>query len=265
MLSIKNNLMAQNAARHLGNSYNDLSKSVERLSSGLRINSAKDDAAGLAVRELIRADVAKFQQGSRNGQDGISLVQTAEGGLAAVDEILIRMEELAQQAKNGTYSADQLTVIDGEFQSLVAEVDRISASTDFNDVTLLAGATTVTIDVGAGATIDITGYDVSASGLALDAEDLTLDAAAALTAVEAAIVTKDGIRAEFGFNMGRLEQAINVVDIQAENLMTAESRISDVDVATEMASLTRSQVLAQAGIAMLAQANSIPQMALQLL
>ncbi len=433
MLAIKNNVMASNAARHLGNSYDALSQSVERLSSGLRINSAKDDAAGMAVRELIRADIAVLEQGSRNTQDGISMLQTMEGAMAIMDENLIRMKELAEQAATGSYSNDQRAIMNAEFAEMADEIERIANSTTFNGIEMLNTSTgSVAIHVGTTDTIDIDNVDMTKSGLgittgsagyeavsdsavasaaatwltmagtdtdgtaklavqftdsgtgdneaaitvtftktaattnftltqvveAINAETLNLavagdgtvqaysmasvehnnttgedtlkiasrgsdatgvtatfttianvtgtagfegiaatatdvteaegedtdddgkltkaagtginistaDAAAtALIALTSAITTKDEARAAFGYKMNRLESTNSVLNIQAENLMTAESRISDVDVATEMAKMTRNQVLSQAGISMLSQANGMPQMALTLL
>ena len=438
MLAIKNNIMASNAARHLGRAYDALSTSVERLASGLRINSARDDAAGLAVRELIRADIAVLQQGSRNAQDGISMLQTMEGAMAVVDDNLIRMNELAEQAATGSYSAAQRDIMNSEFAEMAAEIERIAGATKFNNIAMLNTSTgSVSIHVGTTSTIDVDKVDMTQSGLSIETGDgqwaiETLDAgydatatalditdatgdgyrlditfqgeetidvifditggassdglftlqevadaineasyvptqlydasgnslsyaaatlvetddgdfklkiaarstaattlaigvaadsdattglaasvfgsitalsasimddslfqssdtegvyatdsvggagaglnilteAAAITAlatVTAAINTKDAARATFGYKMNRLESTIAILDIQAENLMAAESRVSDVDVATEMALLTRTQVLSQAGIAMLAQANSMPQMALTLL
>jgi len=428
MLAIKNNIMAQNAARHLGKAYDGLAKSVERLSSGLRINSAKDDAAGLAVRELIRADIAVQQQGARNAQDGISMLQTMEGAMAAMDENLIRMQELAEQAATGSYSGDQRQIMNAEFVEMANEIERIANAASFNEITMLDDPTeaTVSIHVGTDETIDIKKVDMTQKGLGIETgtggttvlsetangvsnvtntwvtatdttggKDVTLtitfddggvaedpvaitltagiggteyslqdiidkinmvsqnlgndengesknykmaeayldsskgkyvlklssrlsgadgvsidlvkgdadsvsggldstgvdqtdggagdsfdaaDTAAAglnilttaaaqdaLDTVVAAIGAKDSARASFGYKMNRLESTIAILDIQAENLGTAESRISDVDVATEMAILTRTQVLSQAGVSMLAQANAMPQMALTLL
>ena len=435
MLAIKNNIMAANAARYLGTAYDSLAKSVERLASGLRINSAKDDAAGLAVRELMRADIAVLQQGSRNAQDGISMLQTMEGAMAVIDTNLIRMKELAEQAATGSYSSAQRDIMNSEFSEMASEIDRIAGATSFNDITMLnTGSGTVDVHVGTTSTIDIdnvdmrtassglniatgdAGYKATASygvslvsdayfnvnqalttastaaavmqikfgtteetlnvyfgvataetggkdftlqevvdavnlvsqninkndangvslnyamasaewdttankyklkldsflsssttvdmtlttqtagtsttlmiagGVAatsgLDIDDIdgnsafaatigtginistTSAAIAALARVTSAIKEKDENRAAFGYKMNRLESTISILNIQAENLMAAESRISDVDVATEMATLTRTQVLSQAGIAMLAQANSMPQMALTLL
>ncbi|MHC4069362.1 MAG: flagellin N-terminal helical domain-containing protein [Planctomycetota bacterium] len=436
MLAIKNNIMAANAARHLGRSYDNLAKSVERLASGLRINSAKDDAAGLAVRELIRAEIAVLQQGSRNASDGISLLQTMEGAMGIIDDSLTRMTELAEQAATGVYSSAQRAIMNAEFAEMAAEIERIAGSTTFNSITLINGGTgSVSIHVGTTTTIDVDrvdmtqaglsittgngewsimtnntgyatmtetvldvaataatgnaqyditfgaeqvidavfasdggassngqynlqevidainlasqnptqGYDASGNSLAYAAASVVETAAgayklkiaardtaattltitsegagtagditgifgtlttgsimtlgvfeksdtdgnwesdttgvvgaginilteaaaiSALATVTAAINTKDAARATFGYKMNRLENTIAVVDIQSENLMAAESRISDVDVAVEMATLTRTQVLSQAGTAMLAQANTMPQMALTLL
>jgi flagellin len=425
MLAIKNNIMAGNAARHLGKAYDSLSTSVERLASGLRINSAKDDAAGLAVRELIRADIAVLQQGSRNASDGISMLQTMEGAMGVIDDNLIRMKELAEQAATGSYSDAQRTIMNAEFGEMADEIDRIAGATKFNDIAMLnTGTGSVSIHVGTTSTIDIDKVNMTKVGLGINTgvsgqsalfgsvaatdagayltvnsedamikitfthtdttvgdEDLisveftddlstyTLDAvvstinaqtqllgyaddgtdknynmattventdgsyslklasrssangltitegnataeedasiegvfgdvacntsdtftavgtgqydnttvaagvniataaaaATALTTITTAINKKDTARASFGYKMNRLESTIAILDIQSENLMSAESRISDVDVATEMATLTRTQVLSQAGISMLAQANQMPQMALSLL
>ena len=421
MLAIKNNIMAGNAARHLGLSFDSLAKSIERLSSGLRINTAKDDAAGLAVRELMRADIAVLQQGARNALDGISMLQTMEGAMGVIDDNLIRMKELAQQAQTGTYSNAQRSIMDGEFSEMADEIERISGAITFNSITMLDSSTgSVSIHVGTTTTIDIDKVDMTKSGLGINtgvevyettftpelaatstgtfvtisddtitltvqfdnatatedaisidlavgaytidqvkaainaqsqalgyapdgtnkdydmatvvtntdgtyslkvssrdeadgvsikvastsdtgdwdlagtSDTVTLNAvaagveinvdnysaaqaaggvniatvtaaAAALVSVTNAIEEKDTARAQFGYKMTRLESTVEVLGIQAENLIASESRISDVDVATEMATLTRTQVLAQAGIAMLAQANAMPQMALALL
>jgi len=431
-------MMAANAARHLSRAYDSLAQSVERLSSGLRINSARDDAAGLAVRELIRADIAVLRQGSRNAQDGISMLQTMEGAMATIDDNLVRMKELAEQAATGSYSAAQREIMNAEFVEMAAEIERSANSTEFNDINMLNTTSgSVAIHVGTTETIDINKVNMTKSGLDIEtgqgewtattdqatgvaaadsgswfntgataasftldfgetgftngemaitfaagtytlqevadiinaesmnpetmydgdggflgyqaaevveladgtyglklksrtssatamsflaggvtpaamaggfgtpgatlADDTNLmaaaysvfeywntststwdldtagraggglnilnvaDATAALVTIDTAINTKDTARASFGYKMNRLESTIAVLEIQSENLATAESRISDVDVATEMANLTRTQVLSQAGVAMLAQANAMPQMALTLL
>ena len=269
MLAIKNNIMAANAARHLGQSYDALATSVERLSSGLRINSAKDDAAGLAVRGLMRADIAVLQQGARNAQDGISMLQTMEGAMATIDNALIRMKQLAEQAATGSYSAAQRTIMDSEFGEMANEIERIAGATKFNGIKMLDSATgSISIHFGSLTDkIDVSTADMTKSGLSIDALTIATAASAkaSLATLDSAISTKDTARASFGYKMNRLESTVEVLNIQGENLLTAESRISDVDVATEMAQMTRTQVLAQAGIAMLAQANSMPQMALTLL
>jgi len=274
MLAIKSNMMAQNAARHLATSYDSLARSVERLSSGLRINSARDDAAGLAVRELMRADIAVLRQGAKNAQDGISMLQTAEGVMQTIDGCLVRMKELAEQAATGTYTTTQRGLMDDEFQEMADEIDRIAQATEFNSIVLLndSAGSAVKIQVGDGSTanvdyIEVNKVDVSKSGLSIDSLDISTVAGAqsAMAAVATAIDTKDSARASFGAKMNRLENTIDTLNVQAENLATAESRISDVDVANEMTSLTRNQVLAQAGVAMLAQANTMPQLALMLL
>jgi flagellin len=272
MLAIKNNVMAENAARHLGRSYDALARSVERLSSGLRINSAKDDAAGLAVRELMRADIAVIKQGSRNAMDAISMLQTMEGAMAAINSALIRMKELAEQAATGSYSEQQRNIMNNEFEQMIAEIDRIANTTEFNSINMLNSATgTNAIHFGVNSSIDVRSVDVTTASLGVDSGTAFIsgkdgtNAQQALGLVNTAIERKDSARAMLGYMMNRLESTNEVLNIQAENLMAAESRISDVDVATEMAALTRNQVLAQAGVSMLAQANSMPQMALSLL
>ena len=270
MLVIKNNIMAQNAARHLGDSYDNLAKSIERLSSGLRINSAKDDAAGLAVRELMRADIAVTKQGSRNAMDAISMLQTMEGAMGTIDSILIRMKELAEQAATGSYSDQQRTIMNNEFEQMIAEIDRIATTTNFNSISMLNSASgTSSVHFGVNSSIDVNAVDIQTAALGIDSGSANVSTATAaqtaLGLVDTAIQLKDSARASFGYMMNRLESTNEVLNIQAENMMAAESRISDVDVATEMAALTRNQVLAQAGVSMLGQANTMPQMALNLL
>lgn len=198
MLTIKSNIMADMAARHLGNSYNALATSVERLASGLRINTAKDDAAGLAVRELMRADVAVLQQGVRNTQDGISMVQTMEGAMATINDSLVRMKQLAEQAATGVYSSAQRDIMNSEFEEMAAEIDRIAQATVFNSVTLLDSASSdVTVHFGQRAdgtddsiTVDYQNMRIG-SGLGIDSDSIditsTTSASTALTAVTAAI------------------------------------------------------------------------------
>jgi flagellin len=271
MLAIKNNLMAINAARHLGQSYDALSRSVERLSSGLRINSAKDDAAGLAVRELMRADIVVIKQGARNALDGISMLQTMEGAMATIDDALVRMQQLAEQAATGSYSAAQRSIMDNEFKEMRQEIDRIAGATTFNGIKLLNSSASINIHFGKNITdnINVIGTNVTSASSGLNITGLTISDVAsaknALVTLDSAINSKDTARAAFGYKMNRLEGTISVLNIAAENLQASESRISDIDVATEMAEMTKNQVLAQAGISMLAQANTMPQMALSLL
>ncbi len=387
MLAIKNNLMADQAARQLGINYDDLSTSVRRLSSGLRIVDAGDDAAGMAVRELIRADVGALRQGSRNAQDAISMLQTTEGAVGVIDDILIRMRELAEQSATESYSDDQRRIMSEEFAQLIDEIDRITKTTTFNGLNLLddeMGGNGFPVHLGSIEMIDVKRADMTASGLGIGprgawakmsepvvnrdalvnysgkmefvstsatqmsgftvtlsgtlslkqvAQQIQAAADAAGTDVECRVVqmdggfglivesetknsalgfarinitsanaafaaidtwsagsgddglsiaseelardaldsiltairTKDDYRAKLGYMMNRLEAATEVIGIQAENLLAAESRISDVDVAKEMAAMTRHQVMTQAGISMLSQANQMPQMALSLL
>jgi len=270
MLSVKNNTMAINASRHLGISYDALTTSVERLSSGLRINGAKDDAAGLAVRELMRADIAVLQQGARNASDGISMLQTMEGAMGTIDEALVRMKQLSEQAVTGSYSSAQRAIMNNEFSEMASEINRIAGATEFNGNTLLNSATvSISIQFGVNTTdvVSLTGCDMTSSALGLSSAsiDTVSNAQSALGTVTTAITTKDTARAMFGYKMNHLERSISVINNQAENLIAAESRISDIDVATEMAAMTKTKVLAQAGVSMLAQAYTVPQMALSLL
>ena len=297
-LVINHNLMAMNAQRNLSEAYGALSDSTRKLSSGLRINSAADDAAGLAIRELMRADIASLHQGSRNANDAISLIQTADGALGVIDEKLIRMKELAEQAATGTYTSDQRMIIDSEYQAMASEITRIANATDFNGIQLLNGNLsadgpgTTTHDgstmVATGALkvhfgtandsaqdyyhIQISNSTASALGVGNNSVEgagysISTQQAAqnSLEALNEAITSKDNIRANLGALQNRLQNTITNLDIQAENLQAAESRISDVDVAKEMTEFVRNQILTQSAVAMLSQANSLPQMAMQLI
>jgi flagellin len=295
-LVINNNLMAMNAARNLSQSYGDLATSTRRLSSGLRVGTAADDAAGLAIRELMRADIASLNQGVRNANDAISMIQTADGALAVIDEKLIRMKELATQAATGTYTSDQRLIIDSEYQAMASEITRIANATDFNGIYLLNGNLSSSVHNGEGLAstgrlkvhfgtgnssaedyyyIQIGNSTASALGVG-NQSDRSISSAGfsistqqgaqqALDAINAAITSKDNIRASLGALQNRLENTITNLSIQAENLQAAESRISDVDVAQEMTAFVRNQILTQAAVAMLAQANQLPQMAMQLM
>ncbi len=302
-LVINHNMMAMNASRNLSHSYGALATSTRRLSSGLRVGIAADDAAGLAIRELMRADIASFNQGVRNANDAISMIQTADGALQVIDEKLIRLKELAQQAATGTYTSDQRLIIDSEYQAMASEITRIANATDFNGVHLLNGNLSargqnpadwggehdgtglqptgpIKIHFGSGNDsaedyyyIAIGNSTASALGLGNDSDptraghDISTqaNAQAALDAINEAIVSKDKIRASLGALQNRLQNTVTNLQIQAENLQASESRISDVDVATEMTEFVRNQIKSQAAVAMLSQANSLPQMAMQLI
>jgi flagellin len=281
-LVVNNNTMANSAARHLNDAYEALGSSTEKLSSGLRINSAADDAAGLAVRELMRSDISTLQQGVRNANDGISMIQTADGALSVTDEKLIRMKELAEQAATGTYTDAQRELIDQEYQAMSSEITRIASATDFNGIYLLNGNLSddgVTIHFGTGNdeaedkyTVKIGDCTASALGVGLQSGDgagatvsTQTQAQEALDALDAAIISKDTIRANLGAMENRLDATISNLEIQAENLQAAESQISDVDVATEMTEYSAQQIISQSAVSMLSQANSLPQMALSLI
>lgn len=327
-LVINHNMMAMNTARNLSSAYGSLGNSVQRLSTGLRINSAADDAAGLAIREQMRSDIASMNQGVRNAQDGISMIQTAEGALGVIDEKLIRMKELAEQAATGTYTNEQRMIIHSEFAAMAAEIDRIANATDFNGVKMLNGNVSMagtngswssgnnwvsdegmytnssgwqevngtesngdviggvkihfgvgnnraedyyyirigdarTTSLFSGTNANVTDTDANASSVV--AVSTQAAAQMALEQINTAITRKDNIRASLGSVQNRLENTITNLSIQAENLQAAESRISDIDVASEMTEFTRNQILTQSSIGMLSQANSLPQMALRLI
>ncbi|MBL4850133.1 MAG: flagellin FliC [Planctomycetes bacterium] len=271
-LIVNTNVSSLNAQRSLGVNQASLQKTFEKLSSGLRINRAGDDAAGLGISERMRARTRSLEQASRNTQDGVSLVQTAEGALNEVHSMLTRMRELSVQSANGTLGAADQDNLQTEFSALTSELTRIGNATDFNGKTLLASAQTVTIQVGAGTiaatdTIDIVLSDNTAVGLAVDTLDIGSagNANAAITALDLAIDSVSTTRAGLGAVQNRLEAAMRNTDVQVENLTAAESRIRDVDVARESARMTRGNVLQQAGVAILSQANQAPQAALSLL
>ncbi len=271
-LRVNTNVASLNAQRNLSNATEQLNRSFDRLSSGLRITRAADDAAGLAISERFRADVRSLQQAQRNANDGISLLQIAEGALNESSGILIRMRELAIQAANGTLGSAERATLDQEFQDLIAEIDRVAAVTEFNGTLLLDGSsTTVTFQVGANNTandrIAVSGVDATATGLSIGAADITTDtnAQSALDTIDSAIDTLTGLRADFGTAQNRLESTIRSIAVSVENSAAAESRIRDVDVAAETAILTKNQVLQQAGVSVLAQANLSTSLALSLL
>jgi flagellin len=271
-LTVNTNVASIAAQRFLDLSGVALEKSFERLSSGLRIVRAGDDAAGLGISERMRARIRSLEQAARNTQDGVSLAQSAEGALNEVHAALSRMRELAVESANGVLSQADRDNLDTEFQALKDEITRIASATNFNGTSLLASAQTVTIqvDVGTNAsvdTIDIALTDSTAAGLSIDALDITsvANATDAITALDTAVDAVSTSRASLGAVQNRLEAAGRNLGVQIENLTAAESRIRDADVAKEMAQATRNQILQQAGVAILAQANAAPQVALQLL
>lgn len=271
-LRINTNVASLAAQRNLSKATQALGKSFGRLSSGLRIARASDDAAGLAISERMRAQVRSLQQSQRNANDGISLVQTAEGALEEVNGILVRLRELATESSTGTMNATDRTTLDNEFQLLVNEIDRISTSSTFNGTALLTGAATIAIRVGSGtnATVDsisISTATVLASALTLSTANISSasGADAAITSIDAAINQVSSVRGSFGAASNRLEASIRNLGATIENLAAAESRIRDVDVAAETANLTKMSIMQQAAISVLAQANVQPQSALALL
>jgi flagellin len=273
-LRIYNNVEAQNAHRQLSTTNNNLSRTMERLSSGLRINRAADDAAGLAVSEEMRTQIRGMQVASRNALDGVSLVQVADGALGGVSDMLQRVRDLAVQAANGTLTDLQRNNLDREVQSVISEIARVAADTEFNGIKILSGsvataASAVTLQVGANGSQVIaftigtmSASDLGVSGLAVST---AASATAAIASLDAAIRAVNSQRAQMGAIQNRLEQTISRLELTSENLQAAESRIRDADMASEMIEFTRNQILQQSGTAMLAQANQAPQSILQLL
>ncbi|MBL8751068.1 MAG: flagellin FliC [Planctomycetes bacterium] len=272
-LRVNTNVTSINAQRNLATVTDKLSGNFRRLSTGLRISSASDDAAGLAISERLRSQIRSLDQAKRNANDGISLVQTAEGALNEVSSILTRLRELAVQASNGSVSNQDKDTLDEEFQSLVNEVNRIGRSTEFSGIKLLDGSSSsVSFQVGFGTTSGIDTISVSLSAalstsLSLNSLDIGSGGTTttAITNIDAAINTVSSLRGSLGAVQNRLGSTINNLAITTENLSAAESRIRDVDVAYETAQLTRNSILQQASISVLSQANALPQSALRLL
>lgn len=276
---INTNISAMNSHRQLGSNQNAMQNSMEKLSSGMRINRAGDDAAGLSISEKMRAQINGLDQASRNSQDGISLIQTAEGALDETHSILQRMRELAVQGGNeGTLQAEDLTAIKDEVSELQKELDGIAERTEFNGKKLLDGNFSSDLQIGAnkGQQLEITidsGEDAEGFGsahLGVAAADLEWDGAKASTdanleAIDAAIGKVSSARSYLGANQNRLDHTIANLDNASQNLSSAESRIRDVDMAKEMMEMTKNNILSQASQSMLAQANQTPQSVLQLL
>ncbi len=270
MLSVNTNVASLNAQRNLAKTQVSLNQSLQRLSSGLRINSAADDAAGLAISEGMKAQVRSMNQANRNANDGVSMVQVAEGSLNEVSNILGRMRELATQAATGTVAASQRSYINSEFGRLASEITRIASATAFNGIHMLNAATTTTIQVGTGNQ----GYDkIDIVTAAMDAGTLSVDTAintsalaqTMLDTLDSAISTVSAQRANLGAAQNRFQSVINNLQVAAENTSAAQSRIADADIASETANMTRANILTQAGTSILAQANQLPQAALKLL
>lgn len=277
MTTINTNVMSLNAQRHLSSTQTSLATSMQRLSSGLRVNSAKDDAAGLAIAERMNAQVRGMNVAIRNANDGISLAQTAEGALGKVGDSLQRMRELAVQARNSTNSDEDKNSLDKEFQELASEITRVLGGTTFNGKAILgADAGSLTFQVGANTTAndeitmtttDLTG-DTTITAVTGATIDNTADEAALKTVIDnidTALDTINSQRAVFGAAQNRFEAVISNLQVAVENQSAARGRIMDADFAQETANLSRSQILQQAGTAMVAQANQMPQGVLSLL
>ncbi|MBP2027785.1 flagellin [Acetoanaerobium pronyense] len=267
---INNNMMAMNSHRAMGINSGGMGRSIEKLSSGQRINRAGDDAAGLSISEKMRGQIRGLNMASKNAQDGISLIQTAEGALDEVHAMLQRMRELSVQAANDTNVGIDRTSIKDELTQLSAEIDEISKRTEFNTQKLISGSfTNKTFHIGANISqaITVSIGNMSAASLGVNAlavSTATL-AGTAISTVNQAITDVSAQRSKLGAIQNRLEHTIKNLGNSAENLQAAESRLRDTDMAKEMSSFTKSNILAQASQAMLAQANQLPQQVLQLL
>jgi flagellin len=282
-LSIINNVSSLNSQRNLSKTTNALTSNFAKLSSGMRINTAGDDAAGLAISERMKSQMRSLSQAERNANDGSSLLQTAEGALNENSGILIRMRELSMQAANGTLGSSEKSALQTEFKQLTDEIDRIANVTEFNGKKLLDGSSpdgiTFQVGIGTGSNDKITakidtmtaasygkdedGATIDLSVLAIGGDDA--DPAAALEAIDKAIAANSSTRANIGATQNRLAVTVSNLQSANTNLAAANSRIRDVDVAEESASMTKNNILSQAGISVLAQANQLPSMALKLL
>jgi flagellin len=265
-LRINNNVEAFNAHRQLSATSEKLGKSMERLSSGYRINRAADDAAGLAISEKLRGQITGLAQAQRNAEDAISLVQTAEGSLTEVHAMLQRIRELAVQYKNGSLSSADRIAIQSEVNMLGSEVERIGSTAQFNGIQLLNINQTISFQVGSedGEIITITTISLG-QGVPAATYSLNTANSADLSEIDAAIDNISAQRAQFGAVQNRLDHTLNNLSIYQENLQASESRIRDVDMASQMVEFTKLQILQQSGTAMVAQANQLPQSVLQLL
>ncbi len=288
-MRIQHNIAALSSHRNLTNNNSSVTKNLEKLSSGYKINRAGDDAAGLAISEKMRAQITGLETATKNAQDGVSLVQTAEGALTEVHSMLNRMVELATQSANGTYSSTNRQEMQKEIKALRAEIDRIGKSSNFNGTSLFTGSSSITLHVGetskAHNQLKVTLNQMSCSQIGTHTTDATtfqktvttgktindISITSATKAKEAIDIVNNAIdqissmRSDFGALQNRLEHTINNLSVQTENITAAESRIRDVDMAKEMMAYTKNNILVQASQAMLAQANQVPQGVLQLL
>lgn len=274
-MRINHNILSMTAQRNLNVNQGQLDTAVNRLSSGLRINNAWEDPAGLAISERFRAQISGLQEAERNANYDINLLQTAEGALSVIDEKLVRLRSLAVQAANGSITDDDRAIVNTEFQALKSEITRIASVTNYNGINLLNGDysnTTIRFHIGINATANEDYYDINllemtSSALGLESINVTSTtaAAAALTALDNAIDSKDTERTRIGSYVERLQNTILNLQISHENATKSESQIRDADVAAEMSNFTKSQILMQSGVAMLSQANQVPQMVAQLI
>ncbi len=277
-LVVNTNVASLTSQRHLSRNTTALNKSLERLSSGFRINRGSDDAAGLQLSENLRAQIRGSKAALANVQDGVNLLNIADGGLSVITENIQRMRELAVQAANDTYDANQRTAIQQEYDARAADITRISGAVEFNGITLLnasAAAAALTLQVGpnenavdelaVGATSFNVASDAATLGVAAGVLNSNANAQAAITLLDTALTTVNGRRATIGSFVNQLESAAENLMIGVENLSASESRVRNVDVASESAQLTRNQILQQASASMLATANQSPQLALSLL
>ncbi|MGN6378758.1 MAG: flagellin N-terminal helical domain-containing protein [Gaiellales bacterium] len=268
-LRIQTNVEAFDAHRNLVNTSNQLASSMQKLSSGYRINKAADDAAGLAISEKLQSEIGGLAQAQRNAQDAVSLVQTGEGAMSEVTSMLQRVRDLAVEFNNGTLSASDQAAVTAEVAQLCSEISRIGNDTSFNGIALLTGGASITFQVGAddGQTIAVSAVSLfgSGAGFAIDSSIFTFSGTVTLASIDSAIQNVSDARANFGAVQNRIEHTLNNLATYQENLTASESSIKDVDMASEMVNFTKLQILQQAGTSMLAQANQTPQSVLSLL
>lgn len=272
-LIINTNIASITAQRNLGISTSALQGSIARLSSGLRITKASDDAAGLGISETLRAQIRSINQAVRNGNDGISLLQIADGGAANIGGLLARLRELAEQSASGVLGSNERSFLETEFLALRSEIDRIAAVTEFNGVKLLSGTVNDSLSIQIGFrssvndTLALKIKDLTVTDLTLNTASVSTSAAAlnALSNIDSAISAVASARANIGSLQNRIDAAVQNLEVANENISAAESRIRDADIAFETALFTRNQILVAAGVSVLAQANTLPQQALQLL